>query len=148
VDEDGRRQSIESADVNAYLHEISGSPITAKDFRTFAGTVLAAGALSAFPQAGSDTEAKANVREAIDAVAKRLGNTPAICRKCYVHPEILAAYLAGEMALRPLKASAGLEAAERSAIAFLERRLGQPRRRSPRPSSMKAAAAVPAAAAL
>jgi DNA topoisomerase-1 len=128
LDEDGKRQSIESADVNTYLREISGSDITAKDFRTFAGTVLAATALSAFPEVQSATEAKANVRAAIDAVAERLGNTPAICRKCYVHPEVLAAYLDGELALPSRKPSAGLEATERSALMFLQRRLREPTR--------------------
>jgi DNA topoisomerase-1 len=136
LDEDGQRQSIESADVNAYLREISGSDITAKDFRTFAGTVLAATALSAFPTVQSVTEAKANVRAAVDAVAERLGNTPAICRKCYVHPEIFTAYLEGVLALRSRKPAGGLEAAERSALAFLERRLKRPARASSRARSM------------
>jgi DNA topoisomerase I len=99
LDEDGQQQSITSADVNAYLKEITGADITAKDFRTWAGTVLAAMALAEFE--GFDTQAKAkkNVRAAIERVSSRLGNTPTICRKCYVHPEVLASYLDGDLLL-------------------------------------------------
>lgn len=100
LNEAGERQSVSSTDVNAYLREISGRDITAKDFRTWGGTVLAARALSTFEEFDSEATAKANVREAIEHVAKRLGNTPAICRKCYVHPAILDGYLHGRLALR------------------------------------------------
>ena len=98
-DDDGELRSIGSADVNAYLREISGADITAKDFRTWAGTVLAALALHERAAFSSAAEAKRNLRSAIVSVAERLGNTPTICRKCYIHPEVLAAYLAGELAL-------------------------------------------------
>jgi DNA topoisomerase-1 len=94
------RQSVGSADVNAYLHEITGADVTAKDFRTFAGTVLAATALLQFKPFQSATEAKVNVRAAIEEVAERLGNTPAVCRKCYIHPAIVDAYLAGALTIR------------------------------------------------
>ena len=98
VDEDGERRSIGSEDVNDYLREISGSDFTAKDFRTWAGTKLAAMALQEFKRVDSDAQAKRNVVEAIERVAEKLGNTPAICRKCYVHPAIIDAYMDGSMA--------------------------------------------------
>src|ERR1700757_1288198 len=93
VSDDGEVRDITSQDVNDYLREITNENFTAKDFRTWAGTVLATIALNA--QAGFETkkQAKANVKTAICAVAKLLGNTPAICRKCYVHPAIIEAYL-------------------------------------------------------
>jgi DNA topoisomerase-1 len=99
IDENGDRQSVTSADVNAYLKEITGRDITAKDFRTWAGTVLAARALSEFESFDSEAKAKRYIRAAIERVAARLGNTPTICRKCYVHPEILTAYLEGALLL-------------------------------------------------
>jgi len=94
VDENGRRQAVDSADVNAYLRELSGEDFTAKDFRTWAGTVMAATELAgvAFKSA---TEAKRNVVKAIERVAKRLGNTKAVCRKSYIHPAVLDAYMNG-----------------------------------------------------
>jgi DNA topoisomerase-1 len=124
LDENGERQSVGSADVNGYLHEITGADVTAKDFRTFAGTVLAATALLKFKPAESQSEAKVNVRAAIEEVADRLGNTPAICRKCYIHPEIMAAYLAGALAFRIGKSE------ERAVLRFLGGRLKKgPKRR-------------------
>ncbi len=97
LDDDGERQSITSSDVNAYLKEITGRDITAKDFRTWAGTVLATLALSEFEQFDSEAKAKKNIRTAIEEVAARLGNTPTICRKCYVHPEVFSCYLDGDL---------------------------------------------------
>jgi DNA topoisomerase-1 len=97
VDEEGNVQDIGSDDVNAYLREITGEDFTAKDFRTWAGTVLAALALREFEKFNSSREAKRNITRAIEAVAQMLGNTPAICKKCYVHPEILNGYLDGTM---------------------------------------------------
>jgi DNA topoisomerase-1 len=99
LDDDGKRQDVTSADVNAYLKEITGREITAKDFRTWAGTVLAALALAEFESFDTDAMAKKNVRAAIERVSSKLGNTPTICRKCYVHPEVLHSYLQGEMML-------------------------------------------------
>jgi DNA topoisomerase I len=99
VDEDGVRRDVTSADVNAYLREISGKDITAKDFRTWAGTVLAALALQEFEAFDSAAVAKKNVRDAIERVAAKLGNTPTICRKCYVHPGVLDCYLDGSLLL-------------------------------------------------
>jgi DNA topoisomerase I len=99
VDEDGELRDVTSADVNAYLREITGQDITAKDFRTWAGTVLAALALQEFEAFDSQAGAKKNLRAAIERVAARLGNTPTICRKCYVHPEVLSAYAEGALLL-------------------------------------------------
>jgi DNA topoisomerase-1 len=95
VDESGARCAIDSGDVNDYLREASGQDFTAKDFRTWAGTVLAAAALRDMGCGETETEAKRNVARAIADVAERLGNTSAVCRKCYVHPEVVAAYLEG-----------------------------------------------------
>jgi DNA topoisomerase-1 len=95
VDEDGTRQVIDSADVNAYLRDITGEDFTAKDFRTWAGTVLAAEELSAAARFSSTAQAKKNIVKAVEAVARRLGNTKAVCRKSYIHPAILDAYLDG-----------------------------------------------------
>jgi DNA topoisomerase-1 len=97
VDEDGQTRDIGSGDVNDYLREITGENFTAKDFRTWAGTVLAARALREFEKFDSKAQAKRNVVRAIEAVAKRLGNTVSVCRKCYVHPAILNGYLDGTL---------------------------------------------------
>jgi DNA topoisomerase-1 len=97
LDEQGERHTIDSADVNEYLREASGHHFTAKDFRTWAGTVLAAMALQEFETFDSKAQAKKNIVRAIESVAERLGNTPTVCRKCYVHPEIIEAYLDGTM---------------------------------------------------
>jgi DNA topoisomerase-1 len=130
VDEDGRRQTIDSADVNDYLREVSGQDFTAKDFRTWAGTVLAAKALAELATFSSTAEAKRNVVAAIESVAKRLGNTKAVCRKCYIHPAILDSYLDGAT-IRTLKARASrlaktrgtLSAEEVAVVGMIERRL-------------------------
>ncbi len=98
VADDGSQKDVTSSDVNAYLREISGEHFTAKDFRTWSGTLLAAMALNEFEKYDSATQAKKNVVAAIESVAKTLGNTPAICRKCYVHPEVLNAYMDGDLA--------------------------------------------------
>ena len=93
VSDDGEVRNVTSEDVNDYLREITNENFTAKDFRTWAGTVLAAIALIAQSEFETKKQAKANLKTAISAVARLLGNTPAICRKCYVHPAILEAYL-------------------------------------------------------
>ena len=94
--------------MNAYLKEITGKDITAKDFRTWAGTVLAAMALNEVESFDTAAQAKRNLRAAIEKVAARLGNTPTICRKCYVHPEVLNSYLDGNLVLE-LKSKAESE---------------------------------------
>lgn len=131
VDDDGHRHSVSSHDVNTYLHEISGHYITAKDFRTWAGTVLAALALREFEAFDNQAKAKKNVRAAIERVSSRLGNTATICRKCYVHPEILNSYMSGELLLEikeevdaELRENlASLSPEEAAVMAMLETRL-------------------------
>jgi DNA topoisomerase-1 len=126
LDERGRVQDIGSADVNAYLRQIAGQDFTAKDFRTWAGTVLAAQALAEVERFTSNVEARRNVVRAIQSVAKRLGNTTAVCRKCYIHPAILDGYMGGAT-LRTVKAraklSGPLDGAERAVIRIIESRL-------------------------
>lgn len=95
IDDDGETHSVDSSDVNDYLRNITGEEYTAKDFRTWSGTVLAALALQEFEKFDSETQAKKNIVRAIESVAEKLGNTPTICRKCYVHPAVLDAYLEG-----------------------------------------------------
>jgi DNA topoisomerase-1 len=124
-DEDGEVREITSADVNAYLREITGSDITAKDFRTWAGTVMAAFALQAFDAADTKATQKKNLKAAIESVAARLGNTPTICRKCYVHPEVLQAYVEGDLALEVKEGVAEelLRPEEAAVLGMLEGRL-------------------------
>jgi DNA topoisomerase-1 len=133
VDDDGQPQAIGSSDVNAYLREISGQDFTAKDFRTWAGTVLAALALQEFEEFDSDAQAKRNVVRAIESVSERLGNTPSICRKCYVHPAVIDAYADGTM-LETLRRQAegeitsslgDLPPEEAAVLALLRQRLGE-----------------------
>jgi DNA topoisomerase-1 len=97
VDEDAEARTVDSADVNEYLREISGDEITAKDFRTWAGTVHATRELCAIGPADSSRAVKRNITEAVKAVAARLGNTPAVCRRCYIHPAIVRAYTDGKL---------------------------------------------------
>jgi DNA topoisomerase-1 len=97
VDDDGSVHSVDAADVNDYLRAISGQPFTAKDFRTWAGSVGACSLLREFEAFDSERQAKKNIVQAVASVAELLGNTPAVCRKCYVHPAVLECYLCGEM---------------------------------------------------
>ena len=146
IDDEGARRDVTSQDVNEYLREITGRDVTAKDFRTWAGTVLAALALKEFETFDSDAAAKKNVRAAIESVASRLGNTPTICRKCYVHPEVLHSYLQGEMLLEVKKQVEGelrdnlgsLKPEEAAVLGLLESRL----RRDLKETLRKAAAAA------
>lgn len=131
LDADGERHSIDSSDVNDYLRQITGEEYTAKDFRTWSGTVLAALALQEFEKFDSETQAKKNIVRAIESVASRLGNTPTICRKCYVHPAVLEAYLDGSVleALRTTSEEAlvkdlhALRPEEAAVLAMLQQRL-------------------------
>ncbi len=134
VDEEGTQHDISSHDVNEYLQEVTGEEITAKDFRTWAATNLAALALQEFEQFDNQAAAKKNVLRAIEKVSKLLGNTPAICRKCYIHPRIFDGYLDGsladalkdraEAALSPEgRAHTDLSAEEVAVVAFLSRTL-------------------------
>ncbi len=132
LDEDGQRHTIGSADVNQYLNEITGEDYTSKDFRTWAGTVLAAQTLQEFEKFESGAQAKRNIVSAVEKVAKRLGNTKAVCRKCYIHPAILEAYMDGSMlktladrAQRESRKSSDLSGAEAAVLGFLHRRLAR-----------------------
>jgi DNA topoisomerase I len=132
LDERGEQQTIGSADVNDYLREITGQEFTAKDFRTWAGTVLAAMSLREFAPHGSPTEAKKNIVRTIEHVAEQLGNTPSTCRKCYVHPAVLDAYLDGSLVdtlaqrAEDLRDSADdLDNDEAMVLDFLQQRLGE-----------------------
>ena len=125
LDENGQHQSIDSGDVNEYLREIANEEFTAKDYRTWAGTVLATRTLQTFEPFKSQTEAKRNVVKAIEAVASKLGNTRSICRKCYIHPAVIDAYVDGTMLSTPKqrRTSAGLRPEEAAVVALLRRRL-------------------------
>jgi DNA topoisomerase-1 len=139
IDKDGARHSVDSSDVNDYLRTITGEEYTAKDFRTWSGTVLAALALQEFEKFDSETQAKKNIVRAIESVAAKLGNTPSICRKCYVHPAVLEAYLEGSVlaALRTTSEKAlvadlhALTPDEDAVLAMLQQRLS----RVPAPAS-------------
>ena len=140
VGDDGERRGIASDDVNAYLHEIAGERFTAKDFRTWAGTVLAAMALQEFREFDSEAEAKKNVVRAIESVAEKLGNTPAVSRASYVHPQVIDAYLEGDL-LREAREEADrkltedldeLTAEEAAVYALLRQRLSEEERRAER----------------
>src|ERR1700687_236641 len=117
----GKRQSISSDDVNAHLREITGRDITAKDFRTWGGTMHAAVALRAMGLAASRREADRNIIRAIDLVSERLGNTRGVCRKYYVHPALLQAYLAGRIVSLPAAATRGGQARHARRFAALRR---------------------------
>ena len=97
IDENGQRQTVGSEEVNAYLKDITGQDLTSKDFRTWAGTVLAAQLLREFEAFTSNAEAKRNILAAVEMVARRLGNTKAVCRRCYIHPAVFDAYMDGSM---------------------------------------------------
>ncbi len=100
LDANGQRRDVTSGDVNDYLRQIAGADFTAKDFRTWAGTVLTAQALKTTAEFKTQAQAKRNIKQAIDIVAQKLGNTPAVCRKCYIHPFVLDGYMKGRMACR------------------------------------------------
>ncbi len=131
LDAAGQVHAVTSGDVNRYLKEISGEEFTAKDFRTWYGTVLAAMALEEYERFDSAAEAKKNVLTAIEHVAKELGNTPSVCRKCYIHPEIINAYLDGSFvkeAVREINATLKekyerLSEEEIRVLQFLKKRL-------------------------
>lgn len=140
VDDDGERHSVASDDVNEYLREITGEDFSAKDFRTWAGTVLAAMALQEFREFDTEADAKRNVVRAIETVAEKLGNTPAVSRASYVHPQVIDAYLEGDLlqqvreeADRKLRQDlAKLTAEEAAVFALLRSRLADEERRAKR----------------
>lgn len=138
LDDDGKRQEVDAEDVNAYLQEITGREVTAKDFRTWAGTMLVAQALRAVGPAQTKREAEKNIVAAVDVTAKRLGNTRSVCRKYYIHPALIEAYLEGSV-LPPMpdrrfnkRRATGptLRQHEIEVLAFLKARLKPKTRRS------------------
>jgi DNA topoisomerase-1 len=138
VDDDGEAQHIDSDDVNDYLRQYMGDEFSAKDFRTWAGTVLAA---RAFQALGEEPTSPSALRRAVEEVAQQLGNTPTVCRKCYIHPEIVNSYLDGSLvelmtsaASEKLKAGRGLRAEERRVLSVLRSRLRSENRRAARKS--------------
>jgi len=149
LDEDDQPATIDSADVNEYIQDVAGEEFTAKDFRTWAGTVLAAtalwkmcagagasgstdnarGAAGARPRPRRRPPSQRDVVRAIEQVARRLGNTPSVCRKCYVHPEVISAFLDGSLARDAAFARAHARApAETAVLALLKRREAESRR--------------------
>jgi DNA topoisomerase-1 len=124
VDDEGNQQTIGSGDVNDYLRELSGQEFTAKDFRTWSGTILAVAALRELGPATGEQEAKSAILKAIDSVAEQLNNTRAVCRKYYVHPAVFETYTVGTM-LETLangnrtQSASGLSEEERGVVRLL-----------------------------
>jgi DNA topoisomerase-1 len=154
IDDEGKRQTVQAEDVNAYLQDVTGQEITAKDFRTWAGTMLVAEALRKTGPAKTKRDAERNIVAAVDLTAKRLGNTRSVCRKYYIHPALIEAYLEGSV-LPPLpertwskRKSHGpaLRQHEEDVLAFLKARLKAGSKRLAE-SRQKAAAAKPEEAA-
>ena len=149
LDDDGKRQDIEAEHVNEYLKEAAGIDVTAKDFRTWAGTMIAAQILRDVGMAATRKEAERNVVEAVDHTASRLGNTRSVCRKYYIHPKLLEAYLVGDVLpptptrhkkITARKPGGRLRKHEEQVLAFLRARL-RPAEVSPPPSPSEAPAA-------
>ena len=128
---DGDPEPIDSEDVNSYLQEIAGDDFTAKDFRTWTGTVLAAWALDELGRPRSKTQARKQQAEAVKAVAAELGNTPAVCRRCYIHPDVMEAPSTGRCSTssttRPVAAPAWLPRRPQSCACFGRARRPEPR---------------------
>ncbi|GAA6131199.1 DNA topoisomerase IB [Halopseudomonas sabulinigri] len=121
VDEDGERHNVSSSDVNAYLHSLTGADFTAKDYRTWAGTAMALAVLREL-EWQPESEAKRHVVAMVKEVARQLGNTPAVCRKCYIHPAVLEHFSLGELSKMPKpRVRKGLKAEEVALAMFLER---------------------------
>jgi DNA topoisomerase-1 len=127
---DGGWADVTSSDVNGYLKQVAGEDFTAKDFRTWAGTVLAAQALQEIRSFDSQAQAKRNILRAVESVSRKLGNTPSVCRKCYIHPAILDAYMDGSLiqtlqqrAEAEMKRVSRLRPEEAAVLAFLQERL-------------------------
>ena len=136
VDDEGQVQDVASGDVNDYLRDHMGEEFSAKDFRTWAGTVLAARAFSAL---GGEAASPTSLKRAVEEVAKQLGNTPTVCRNCYIHPDIVDSYLDGSLAEQlasradeKLEKSRGLRADERFVLSVLRSRLRKENRRAAR----------------
>jgi DNA topoisomerase-1 len=136
LDSEGAQRTVDSADVNEYLRTITGDEFSAKDFRTWAGTLYTALKLHELGVEATERARKRRIKEAIERTSERLGNTPTICRKCYVHPAIFDAYLQGRVVPRVAsvtsRASTRLHADERAVLAFLRRQLDLAEKSAPR----------------
>ncbi len=145
LDDDGKPHDVTSGDVNRYLQEIVGEEFSAKDFRTWAGTVLAATAVRELEPCQSQRHAKSQIKRAVEAVATMLGNTPTVCRKCYIHPEILECYTTGLTiaASRPngKLTRAGLRQEETAVMKLLRQRLAVKGRKNRKVAARKKVAA-------
>ncbi len=130
VGADGERHRIDSDDVNQYLRDTTGRDFTAKDFRTWAGTVLAASALRHLEPAANEARARSLVAQAVDLVASELGNTRSVCLKNYIHPAVVDAYRVGALAGAHAEPRRGLRLEEGAVLALLEQRLRRRRRRA------------------
>jgi len=120
LDEDGERHTVSSQDVNAYLHRLTGADFTAKDYRTWAGTAMALAVLREL-EWQPESDAKRHVVAMVKDVARQLGNTPAVCRKCYIHPAVLEHFSLGELSKLPKpRLRKGLKAEEVALAMFLE----------------------------
>jgi len=124
LDDEGRRQSVDAGDINDYLRRITDRQVTAKDFRTWAGTTLAATTLRGLGPSMSEKQMKANIVAAVDQISKQLGNTRAVCRKYYVHPAVLEAYREGVTIpptpeMRQLRSASGRAALRRDEVAVV-----------------------------
>lgn len=125
LDEDGQRRAVSSNDVNLYLREMTGRDFTAKDYRTWAGSTLALERLRKL-DASPESTARKNLVETVKQVASQLGNTPAVCRQCYIHPAIVKAFSEGELSkLRGARKRKWLSAEEVTLLAFLKQRASQ-----------------------
>lgn len=133
IDEDGKRHPIDSDMVNAYLHDASGGQFTAKDFRTWGGTIQAIGVMArtSFPETGRERATRSAITAGVKVVAATLGNTPAVCRKSYIHPEVFAGWLDGSLHKAvPEHAALHRRQLEQRGLRFLRRRLQAATRRS------------------
>jgi DNA topoisomerase I len=142
LDENDTVQDIKSEDINDYIRRIAGDEFSAKDIRTWSGTVLAAAELSLCPKCASKAEAKRNITRAIEHAAKRLGNTPTICRKSYIHPVVLENYLSAALSAssspqRASRSSQPTDPLRRAETAVLDL-LREKQRVNPRKSLLKA----------
>jgi len=132
IGDDGSLYAVDATDVNEYLKQIAGEDFTTKDFRTWYGTLLAACALKELPSSSGSTKAqlKRNIAQTVEAVARTLGNTKAVCRKCYIHPAVIQAYEEGSLlrslrvrvSRRSTEGNCALSADEAALAAFLRRR--------------------------
>ena len=126
LDENGERHTVSSHDVNSYLQTLTGADFTAKDYRTWAGSALALAVLREL-QWESEAEAKRHVVEMVKSVSRQLGNTPAVCRKCYIHPAVVERFLLGALAELPRpRVRKGLRTEEVALAMFLEQMMDAP----------------------